>query len=546
MIRKLLAATFVIIALLTQAVSLQQCATPTPPRGGDRDSLGPVIIAEESTPNFQTNFRPELIQLEFDEWVELDPAQEIIISPPLDLAEVNQPRLQRSSLIIPLTGLALRDSVTYVVNIGAAIKDLNEGNPTENLRFVFATGPVLDTAEVTAQLVDAFTGEPLDGAALTLYDKLSDTAALTENPTYFAVANDSGSVTVSNVKPGRYRVVSLARAPGATGYFADYDGFYVPLAVGYLDSIITVTDGTTDIGTLRLSGVPVPARIVEFNVKQFGVIKIAVNQAARLVDIDTGRDYLRSDLNDTIRLFYREQMEDTVLLGLDGRYSDTLFVSGTDAGTGPTVPLAVVGRPGGRVNPADGYSLVFNRPLERLDTSLVRLYRDTLDVPVAFTYVIDTLDPTRLVIASGWQEQLPYRLEILPGGVTDWSETSNRDSVVHVLNVSPRADFGDLTLSFENLNATISYLLRLVDPGSGNPIVGSERIIRERFEYTVTYNGLKPATYRLELIYDSNDNGRYDGGDLRFGRQPEIVRRFEIEPLRANWEVEKVIDLENN
>lgn len=408
LIRKFLAALFAILALLTQAVSLQQCATPSPPRGGDRDSLGPILIPEGSTPNFQTNFKPDVIRLEFDEWVELDPAQEIIISPPIDLAEANRPQLQRRTLVIPLEGIELRDSVTYVVNIGAAIKDLNEGNPTENLRFVFATGPVLDTAEVTAKLVDAFTGEPIEGAALTLYDNLSDTAALTENPTYFAVASDSGSVTVSNVKPGRYRVVSLLRTPGATGYFADYGGFYVPLAIGFLDSVITVTDGTTDIGTLRLSAVPIPVRIAEFTTQEFGTIRIVVNQNARLVDIDTRQEYLRSDLNDTIRLFYREQLPDTVLLGVDGRYSDTLFVSGTDAGERPGQPLAVVGRSASRVNPVNGYPLVFNRPIERLDTSLIRLYRDTLDTSVGFTYAIDSLDPTKLTISSGWREEVPY------------------------------------------------------------------------------------------------------------------------------------------
>ena len=173
-----------------------------------------MLIAEGSTPNFQTDFRPTEIRLEFDEWVELDPQQEILISPPLELAEANRPQLQRRTLVIPLDGVELRDSVTYVVNIGGAVKDLNEGNPTENLRFVFATGPELDTATASAVLVDAFTGEPVEGAALTLYENLADTAALTENPTYFAVADELGEVTVSNIKPGRYRVVTLLRAPG--------------------------------------------------------------------------------------------------------------------------------------------------------------------------------------------------------------------------------------------------------------------------------------------------------------------------------------------
>ena len=545
MIRQSLVAALFFLLLLAQAFTLQHCATPTPPRGGDRDSLGPVLIPEESTPNFQTDFRPEEIRLTFDEWVELDPAQEIIISPPLELGIDNRPQLQRRSLVIPLDGIELRDSVTYVINIGAAIKDFNEGNPTENLRFVFATGPELDTASVSASVVDAYTGEPIDGAALTLYDNLADTAVFTENPTYFAQTDEEGRVTVSNVRPGVYRVVALTRTQGATNYFADFGGFYPPTAAGFLDSTITVTDGNTDIGAVRLSPVVPEPRIVEFEADRYGMLKVAVNQGAENVDLLSQREYLRSNFGDTIRLFYREPAADTILFGRDGTYSDTLFFSGTDAGTEPALPLSAIDKSSGRINPTEGARLLFNRPIEAVDTSLIRLYRDTLRLATNYRVTIDSLYPAQVRVDAGWQPEVPYELELLPGAVTDWYGRTNPDSIVRVLNAASVESLGNLTIYLENLNGAVSYILRLVDE-QGEVITGTQRFISNDFEYVASYLGLRPATYRMELIYDSNNNGRFDSGNLRFGYQPEVVRRFEIEPLRANWEVEKIVDLENN
>ncbi len=543
--RKLLAAFLFALVFVAQSISLQRCATPTPPRGGAIDTLGPVLIPEESTPNFQTNFRPEEIRITFDEWVELDPQQEIIISPPLELTGDNQPRLQRKSLVLPLQGVPLRDDVTYVVNIGTAVKDLNEGNPTENLRFVFATGPVLDTASVSGKVVDAFTGDPLALAALTLYDNLADTAVFTENPTYFAQSDESGSFRVSNVKPGRYRVVALVRNPGARGFFADYSGVFPPTAVGFQDSIIAVEDGDNFIGTVLVSPVPIAARVTDLNTEVYGQLKIAVNQPAINVDLRTGREYLRSNLNDTIRLYYRERAADTILLGRDRLFLDTVIVSGTAADLTTLPPLIAVDKTRGKVNPGEGINLVFNRPLEIVDTSLVSLYRDTLPGAVTYSATLDSLDPTQLRIRAGWQQADPYRLELLPGAITDWYGRVNPDSVIRLVNVESTEAYGNLTLQLINLNGAVDYILQLVD-GEGTVIVGTRRFIHGRFEYTAEYRSLKPGTYRMELVYDSNGNERYDSGDLRFGRQPEAVRRFEVEPLRANWEVEKIIDLENN
>jgi len=540
MTRTLLALAGFLLVFITQLFTLQHCATPTSPSGGARDSIGPVLIEEETTPNFQTNFRPEEIVITFDEWVEQDAKQEIIISPPLALGPDNQPYLRRRSLVIPLQGLELRDSVTYVVNIGSAIKDLNEGNPTENLRFVFATGPVLDSATVSGTLVEDFTGEPVDGATFTLYSNLSDTATTTENPTYFAQTDEEGSFTIYNIRPGRYRAVGLVRNPGATNYYVDLNGTFKPLSIGFIDSLLTVNDGNTEIGTVRISPVGVPAKVIGVDTAAAGRIAITMNQRAEKIDLRTNRtDYLRYNVRDTINLFFRDPGADTIFVGRDAIFRDTIVVNA--AGSLPAGAPEVVAGPGATTNPATGLVFFFDQPLERVDTSLISLRRDTLPGRLPFRYDLDSLYPGEITLRTGWAQNTQYFLDILPGALTGWNNQSNRDTISRKFRVENPESFGTLSLSVQDLDTTLSYVLSLVK--KEEVVSGTRRFIRRRGEYFVTYRGLRPGDYQVELIYDGNDNQRYDAGNFLNRRQPELIRRFKIEALRANWEVEEVIEL---
>jgi hypothetical protein len=540
MARTLLALAGFFLIFLAQLFTLQHCATPTSPNGGPRDSIGPILILEKTTPNFQTNFRPEEIVLTFDEWVKQNPKQEILISPPLELKEGNQPYLRKKSLVIPLQGLTLRDSVTYVVNIGSAIEDLNEGNPTSNLRFVFATGPVLDSAMVSGTLVEDFSGKPIDKATFTLFGNLADTATTTENPTYFAQTDEEGKFTVFNVRPGRYRAVALIRNPGSTNYYVDLGGTFKPKSVGFIDTIVSVNDGSNELGTVRLSPLPIPTKVIGVDTTSLGQINLTLNQAAEKVDYRSGRsDYLRYNDADTLRLFYQTAAVDTILIGRDDAFPDTLIINGQPGRVG-RAPQLVRG-PAGKAGVGDGPTFVFSLPLAEVDTSLIDLLRDTFPGRLPVTYRLDSLYPGALTLLAPWNAKSRYQLVILPGALTALNGATNTDTIQRKLLFASLESLGILRLKLTDLNPTFNYILRLTK--DEKPLVYTRRYIQQRFAYDAEYRDMPPGNYAVELIYDSNRNQRYDAGDYRFLRQPEVVRRFTIEALRANWEVEKEISL---
>ena len=188
------------------------CANPIPPDGGPEDTQPPQLVEEESSPNYQVRFEKQRIELTFDEWVELnDVFNQVVVSPPLEYPF--EASLKGKALRFEFDEEEeLRPEATYTINFGEGVRDLTERNPTENLRFVFSTGDYIDSLSVSGRVVDAKTGEPVEGALFMLYDNLSDTVVRTERPFYFARTNKQGSFLIENVKSGTFKGFALQDA----------------------------------------------------------------------------------------------------------------------------------------------------------------------------------------------------------------------------------------------------------------------------------------------------------------------------------------------
>ena len=96
--------------------------------------------------NFATG-RPtvghEKIYIEFDEFVQLkDQQKEFFTSPAMKKKPLIT--LRGRGIVIQLRD-TLAPNTTYALNFGSAIRDNNEGNPLYSMRYVFSTGPEIDS-----------------------------------------------------------------------------------------------------------------------------------------------------------------------------------------------------------------------------------------------------------------------------------------------------------------------------------------------------------------------------------------------------------------
>src|SRR5690606_17772487 len=118
------------------------CANIVPPSGGKKDVTPPELISMTPADSL-LNTRVTEIEMRFDEFLALDNAsKEIQISPvmPFPLTTV----LNGKKLTLNIPDSLLKDSTTYRISFGKAIKDLNEGNVFKDFNYIFSTGSFFD------------------------------------------------------------------------------------------------------------------------------------------------------------------------------------------------------------------------------------------------------------------------------------------------------------------------------------------------------------------------------------------------------------------
>jgi hypothetical protein len=531
--------------LLLAITGLVRCANIVPPVGGAEDVTPPQVVVEESTPNRQTNFQKQRITLTFDEFVVLeDVFNQVVVSPPLQYRPTLS--LKGKTLRVDFDSReVLLENATYTINFGEAVKDLNEKNPAENLRFVFSTGPVLDSLTLQGKLVDAEKGEPVDGALFMLYENLSDTVVRTLRPFYFAKTDTSGTFLIENIRPGTFKGFALKDEN------LNYKFDQANELIGFPDSLIVVTDSVVPL-QIRMFTEAEVARLLDSDVSQYGHVKLILNQPPpRNLTVDVENAAVHTVLEadaDTLRVWYDlpNPVEWDLYVEQDTLWRDTLTVTPLNrtaflqnaqlARLEQGVNNEVI-----RLNPDRTIQIAFNFPLVSYDSTKLKVYEDTVRREVRPVIVKDSLAPRSLILQYPWQEAVTYQVEMLPGAATDLYGLLNRDTVLLNYRVEPRKSFATLELTLDSLDDKTNYVVQLLFQESN---LVEEFRVGGVSRYQRTFNTLPPGDYSLQIITDLNNNGRWDTGNYDLKRQPEpIVQRKFTQQLRANWKLEETVRL---
>ncbi len=63
----------------------------------------------------------------------------------------------------------------------------------------------------------------------------------------------------------------------------------------------------------------------------------------------------------------------------------------------------------------------------------------------------------------------------------------------------------------------------------------------------ISFKYLIPKKYKIRIIYDTNNNGKWDTGNYLQKKQAEPVEYFpDIQEVRPNWELNEVIKITPN
>lgn len=204
-----------VVCIVAACVSLlYSCARMGTPDGGLYDETPPKIV-KTSPKNAAVNEHPKKIVLEFDEIVKLDNSQSVVVSPP----QLEQPNVEAYGRKVTVELIdTLKPNTTYTIDFGNSISDNNEGNPFGDYAFTFSTGEVIDTFQVSGNVLDASNLEPIKDILVGLYsvdddDSFDDSTFYRKPFERISHTDGSGHFVIKGLnKDTKYRIFALKDA----------------------------------------------------------------------------------------------------------------------------------------------------------------------------------------------------------------------------------------------------------------------------------------------------------------------------------------------
>jgi hypothetical protein len=181
------------------------CAVIIPPTGGPRDTVPPILL-NESPRDSSLNFRGNRIVFTFDEFVELqDVTKNLLFMPSVGKDPAVNYKLRTVTVHLP----DLQPNTTYTLNLGDAIRDIDEANVIHNFHYTFSTGPVMDTMQYSGKIFSAETGTVDTTMQVLLYKDRTDSAVSKKDPLYISKVDKNGNFSFHNLPRDTFAIYGV-------------------------------------------------------------------------------------------------------------------------------------------------------------------------------------------------------------------------------------------------------------------------------------------------------------------------------------------------
>ena len=212
------------------------CAnTTTPPSGGPKDTLPPILLKvtpEEGTTGFpRTEGKVTLLYNEYTV-VNSKSTEGILLSPPTPRGRKPIAKVKGKNIVVTLQD-TLRENQTYVIDFGQALADNNEGNVAPRYVYAFSTGESIDSMYFTGTVLDSRSLTPVKSALVAAYSDLSDSACFNKMPDAVVKTDDWGFFVIRHIRDTVYQIFVYTDKDGDYRYNPDEDD------IGFLDSLYT-------------------------------------------------------------------------------------------------------------------------------------------------------------------------------------------------------------------------------------------------------------------------------------------------------------------
>ncbi len=143
----------------------------------------------------------------------------------------------------------------------------------------------------------------------------------------------------------------------------------------------------------------------------------------------------------------------------------------------------------------------------------------------------------KIVIDHAWKENTAYRLLLEKDFVLDTMENRFMKSDTIKFTTKRETDYGSIDIRIENLDSSKYPVLILTRE---NKTSLKQALVNNRYRIKL----FTPGEYQISILFDRNNNGKWDTGNYWNHIQPEIVvTRKQVFQIRANWDNELKLDM---
>jgi len=522
-----------IFSLFSLTLVIYGCANRQLPQGGPRDHDPPKLL--KATPANETRFfKSKVIQLDFDEFFKLtNTYTEITMSPTPTKAP--DYKIRKKSLIITLKD-SLEKNTTYVINFGKAIADVNESNVLKNFTYVFSTGAHIDSLSISGKVINTVTGDREKEATVMLFTLKQDSTNFgKKRPSIFTTTDTAGNFALHNLHPDNYKIYALKEKTPNKIYDNDQE------LIAFTTNTVHLTRDTENVELRLFKQTPDKFRLLErkfdLDGKMFFSFNKQLDHPSVKITYPPGYDQQKivdiSKTNDTALVFMRNMDFDSIRVAFfdNNKPLDTVYLrKGKKESFVRNLSFQYNISNDNKLRPSTDLLIKANMPIESFDASLINLKEDSTDV-TNFTIEKDTANPRVLKLLYKWHQVNNYTLIFNADAFTDIYGDKNR-RVTKRFNIDKPENYSLLTLTATVPDTGKSYIVELL----------TDRDVKLRSDVihkntSIVYKNYINGKYKVRVIYDDNNNGKWDSGNVKLKKQPEnIWINPTIITLRPNWD----------
>lgn len=529
---------FFLLTLTIGSSFITSCASIQQPTGGPKDSIPPKVISE--TPeNLSRNFTTREIVIEFDEYIKLNNEfQEFSISPDLDVPP--EYKIKKKSLIITLPD-TLAENTTYSINFGEGLVDFNESNPLVNYRYVFSTGDEIDSLSISGTVINSISLEPETDINVLLIPISQDSIFGKRKANIFTKTDSSGNFLLQNLSETAYRIYALKEEASDRIYNNPEESIAFQQDSIYLDRNIS------GIKLKTFKEIPKDFRVLDRKIENSGRIMFVFNKSLKNPTLTI----LENNELNTNKISEFTPTRDSAYIWIPTLEFDSVNVEISEDNT----PLDTITL---RRNQTDEYdrsititdnlsnqrvdqvrNIIFtgSAPIQSADLSKITLLEDTT-TQTNFQLSLDNENMRRAYLRYRWKPKRTYILELQEGAfIGRFGELSKAGQRKFTFDDS--GNYGDIVLNIK-LPDSSNYIIEVIKEDKSQVIKASVINLSQK----ITYKQLPGQNYTVRVVYDENQNNKWDTGNLETKTQPEELWYWDkVITVRPNWEQEEIVNV---